>query len=250
MGLIKNRDAHGVVSHGFQDLGDLKLQAEKLLDEARAEARRIVEEAEARAQSLITEAQPRGHEEGRQRGHAEGLEAGRGEGRAEALNELRARLEQLIPAWTGALETFEKQRNDLLLAAREDILELALAMGGKITHRVIEADPGVVTDQVAEALALVAEASAITVSVNPKDRKLVEKVLGDVVEKIGLSAHVDLSEDEQISAGGCVVTTGKGRIDATVDRQIERIVETLLPPAPGGRSTRATRTTKPAADKS
>jgi flagellar assembly protein FliH len=68
------------------------------------------------------------------------------------------------------------------------------------------------------------------VSVNPKDRKLVEKVLGEIVEKIGICTHVELREDDEVSPGGCVLATGKGRIDATVDRQIERIVETLLPP--------------------
>jgi flagellar assembly protein FliH len=238
MGLIKNTEAHRVVKHGFQDLGDLKLQAERLLDEARAEARRIVDEARATAEALIAESGPRGFAEGKQRGLGEGHEEGRRRGREEAIDELRSRLDQLVPSWTGALESFEAQRADLLLAAREDILELGLTMGGKITHRVIEADPKVVTDQVAEALALVADASAVTVAVNPEDRALVEAVLGEIVEKIGVCTHVDLREDEQVGRGGCVLTTGKGRIDATVDRQIERIVDTLLPPAPGGRPSR------------
>ncbi|MHC4083131.1 MAG: FliH/SctL family protein [Planctomycetota bacterium] len=230
MGLIKNTDARRVVKHGFQDMGDLRKQAERVLQDARAEAQRIVDEARGRAESLLAESEPRGYAEGKQRGLGEGREEGRRLGHEEAINELRSRLEQLIPAWTEALESFEAQRKDLLLAAREDILELALTMGSKITHRVIETDPNVVTDQVAEALALVADASAVTVSVNPKDRKLVEKVLGGIVEKIGICTHVDLREDDKINAGGCVLNTGKGRIDATVDRQIERIVDTLLPP--------------------
>ena len=180
MGLIKNTDAHRVVKHGFQDLGDLKLQAERVLDEARAEARRIVDEARSRAEAITAESEPRGFAEGEQRGLGEGREEGRRQGREEAISEQRSRLEQLVPSWTEALDSFEAQRSDLLLAAREDLLELALTMGAKITRRVVEADPGVATDQVAE-------------------------------------------------PGGCVLTTGKGRLDATVDRQIERIVDTLLP---------------------
>jgi flagellar assembly protein FliH len=229
MGLIKNTDARHVVKHGFQDMGDLRKQAECVLQEARAEAQRIMDEARSRAQALVAESEPRGYAEGKQRGLGEGHEEGRRRGHEEAITELQSQLEQLIPAWTEALESFEAQRKDLLLAAREDVLELALTMGGKITHRVIETAPEVVTAQVAEALGLVAEASAVTVSVNPNDRKLVEKVLGEIVEKIGICTHVELREDEQVSRGGCVLATGKGRIDATVDRQIERIVETLLP---------------------
>jgi flagellar biosynthesis/type III secretory pathway protein FliH len=236
MGLIKNTEAHRVVRHGFQDLGDLKLQAERLLDEARGEAQRIIDEARAQAEALVAEAGPRGFAEGKQRGLGEGREEGRRQGREEAIGELRPRLQELVPAWTRALESFEAQRADLLRAAREDVLELGLTMGGKIAHRAIEADPAVVADQVAEALALVAEASTVTVAVNPKDRKLVEAVLGEIVEKIGACTHVDLRADEQVGRGGCVLTTGKGRIDATVDGQIERIVDALLPAAPKGRS--------------
>ncbi|MHC4774389.1 MAG: FliH/SctL family protein [Planctomycetota bacterium] len=229
MGLIKNTDAHRVVMRGFQDLGDLKLQAERLLDEARAEARRIVDEARSRAEAIVAESEPRGYAEGKQRGLGEGHEEGRRQGHEEAISEQRSRLEQLVPSWTEALKSFEAQRNDLLLAAREDVLELALTMGAKVTRRGVEADPGVAADQVAEALALVADASAVTVSINPKDRKLVESVLGEIIERIGACTHVELREDEQVGPGGCVLTTGKGRLDATVERQIERIVDTLLP---------------------
>ncbi|MHC5006807.1 MAG: FliH/SctL family protein [Planctomycetota bacterium] len=229
MGLIKNTDARHVVMHGFEDMGDLRKQAERVLQDARAEAQRIIDEARSRAEALVAESEPRGYAEGKQRGLGEGREEGRRLGHEEAINELRSRLEQLIPAWAEALESFEAQRKDLLLAAREDFLELALTMGGKITHRVIETDPEVVTAQVAETLALVADASAVTISVNPRDRKLVEKVMGEIVEKIGTCTHVELREDEEVGRGGCVLATGKGRIDANVDRQIERIVDTLLP---------------------
>jgi flagellar assembly protein FliH len=233
MGLIKSQVARGMRSTGFQDLGDLKDQAEKLLREAGEEARAVVAEARERARALEAEAQPRGYEEGRQRGLDEGRAEGRQQGCEQARQELQAQLEQLVSSWTEAVASFDAQRNDLLLAAREEILDLALAMGRKITHRVIEADRTVVTDQVAGALALVTEASAITVSVHPQDKPLVDETLGEVVERIGLSAHVELSVDERVGRGGCVVTTGKGRVDASVDRQVERIVETLLPGAAG-----------------
>jgi flagellar biosynthesis/type III secretory pathway protein FliH len=245
MGLIKNEDALRIPSQGFQDLGDLKHQAEKLLQEARDEARAIVGEAREQARTLNAEAQPRGHEEGLQRGLAEGREQGRREGREAAIQELHAELDQLLAAWTAAVESFDTQRNDLLLAAREEILELALAMGAKITHRVIDADRSVVNDQVAETLALVTDASAVTVTVNPHDKAVLDEALSAIVERIGLSAHVELGTDDAIARGGCVVTTGKGRVDASVDRQIERIVETLLP---GGGDRGTDTTTEPAGD--
>ena len=77
MGLIKNTDARHVVKHGFQDMGDLRKQAERVLQDARAEAQRIVDEARGRAESLLAESEPRGYAEGKQRGLGEGREEGR-----------------------------------------------------------------------------------------------------------------------------------------------------------------------------
>ncbi|MCZ6544292.1 MAG: FliH/SctL family protein [Chloroflexi bacterium] len=125
----------------------------------------------------------------------------------------------------------------MLLAAREDVLKLALAMGEKITHRVIEAEPAAVVDQVAEALALLAKPTAVTISINPADRSILQSVLGDLVESMNLCTHIDLRDDPEVSRGGCVVATDRGHIDATIDRQIQRITDTLLArtPRPRGR---------------
>ncbi|MCH8164178.1 MAG: hypothetical protein IH889_01070 [Planctomycetes bacterium] len=142
----------------------------------------------------------------------------------------------LITSWTEAAQRWESDRNAMLDAAREDVLEFALAMGTKITHRTIEADPTVVTDQLAEALALLAEPTAVTVSINPEDRPMVESVLPDMLQRLSRCAHIDVREEATVSRGGCIVATGKGRIDATIERQIDRIVATILASAPQEKS--------------
>ena len=131
---------------------------------------------------------------------------------------------------------WESDRSAMLEAAGEDVLEFALAMGRKITGRTIESDPTVVTDQAAEALALVVAPSAVTISINPKDRSLMKRAMGRLLEKIDGCSHVELRDDPAVSRGGCIVTTARGRIDATIDRQIDRIVQTLLARQPGERS--------------
>jgi flagellar biosynthesis/type III secretory pathway protein FliH len=101
-------------------------------------------------------------------------------------------------------------------------------MGEKVCHRIVETDGSAVADQVAEALHLVASPSAVTVCVNPQDRPFVESVLADLVERIGQCTHADLRDEPSVGRGGCIVTTDRGRIDATIDRQLERICESLL----------------------
>ena len=228
MSLIKNNKADRIVSRTYEDLGDLKLQAERLVQEARGEALRIIEQARAEGENLIKETVPDAQAQGREQGLEEGREVGRREAYEEAIGRCADEIAALIANWTEALQAFESARADMLLAAREDVLEFALAMGEKITHRVVEADPTVIMDQLIETLSMVVAPTAVTVSINPKDRRLVKTELGGVLDTVSQCTHVELCDDETVGRGGCVVRTGRGTIDATIERQIERIVGALL----------------------
>ena len=229
MALIKSRQAEHIVNQGsVLDFGDLNRQARELLEHARQDAAKIVEAAHSETRQLVETAGKLGHEEGKARGMAEGRDEGLRQGRAEALEQLVPQLEQIAGAWSEALGHWESQRSAMLLAAREDVLEFALAMGARITHRVVEADPSSVADQLSEALSLLARPGAVTVSIHPDDRPLVETVLPRLLERIAACEHVDLRDDPAVGRGGCVVAAGKGRIDATIERQIERVTEALL----------------------
>ena len=235
MALIKNRNAQGLVTRGFQDLGDLEKQAAGIVDAARAEAARIIAEAQTQAATLADEAAPRGFAEGREQGLIEGREEGCRVGREETIEQYTAQLASLAQSWATAFDAFEADRSAAMQTAREDIVELALAIGGKIARRVIEADAAVVQDQVAEVISLVSAPSGMTLSINPDDRKLVQAVLPALCERLAESKHVELRDDPLVERGGCVLSTGKGLIDATLQKQIERIAEVLLPNSPAKR---------------
>jgi flagellar assembly protein FliH len=235
MALIKGRDVERLVLRGFQDVGDLRRQAEEMVVTARAEAQKLLDEAQAAAQRVGAEAAPRGEEEGRKRGMDEGRAEGLRQGREEALAKWDAELRQLVASWTAALAAVESGRGEIFAAARDDVLDLGLAIGARIARRQVKADPSVVREHVAEAVAMVAAPGKVAVTVNPADRKLVESVLAEVAARLGDSSHVELCDDPAVERGGCVVTTPRGRIDATVDKQIERIAEALVAGTPPAR---------------
>ena len=228
MALIKNNKVDRIVSRTYEDLGDLKLQAEQLVQEARGEALRIIEQARAEGENLIKETVPAAQAQGREQGLEEGREVGRREAYEEAIGGCTDEIAAMIASWTEALQSFESARADMLLAAREDVLEFALAMGEKITRRVVEVDPTVIMDQLIETLSMVVAPTAVTVSINPKDRRFVKTELAGVLDTVNQCTHVELRDDEAVGRGGCVVRTGRGTIDATIERQIERIVSALM----------------------
>ena len=230
MALIKNTTA-GPLPKGTSvfNLGDLARESKHVLQEAKQKAQQIIRRAEEEAAKLVDSATDRGFAEGKDQGLAQGREEGRQAGRAEAIAEFTPQLTDLQVAFNAALAHWETDRNSMLLAAREDVLRLALAVAEKVTYRIIQTDSTVIGDQLAEALALLVAPRAVTVAVAPQDRALVEAMLPDLIDKISTCTHAAIRDDPSVTPGGCVISTGAGRIDATIERQIQRIVDTLLP---------------------
>ena len=117
----------------------------------------------------------------------------------------------------------------MLHEARADVIRFAAALARKVVNRLVQADPSVIQDQLAQALMLVAKPTSIEVVVHPADRALVEQVLPALAQQIAGCAHCAIREDPSISAGGCVIATAAGRVDATIETQLARIAEALVP---------------------
>ncbi len=230
MALIKNTRA-GPLTKGASvfDLGDLTRESKHAVQEAKQQAQQIMRQAEQEGAKLVDSATDRGFAEGEERGLAQGREEGRKAGRAEAIAQFTSQLKDLQVSFAATLERWEADRNDMVLAAREDVLRLALAVAEKVTYRIIQTDSTVIGDQLAEALALLVAPRAVTVAVAPQDRALVEAMLPELIDKINTCTHAAIRDDPSVTPGGCVISTGAGRIDATIERQIQRIVDTLLP---------------------
>jgi flagellar assembly protein FliH len=230
MALIKHTASDRLMASAIVlDLGDLDRQGQAIIARARAQAKQILDDARREAQRLIDGAAEIGRSSGVEQGLVEGRERGRAEGRADLLAELRPRLGELLGAWAAALEQWERERAEMLLAAREDVLAFALTATRKITTRMVHTDPSVVQDQLAEALSMLASPSALTIVINPADRPLVEEVLPELVAQIQSCAHVSLRDEAAVSRGGCIVGTAGGEIDASIETQLDRIAEALIP---------------------
>ncbi len=229
------------------DLGDLQRQGEVLVDRARARAAQIVAQGEGERARLIADAAALGKAEGLAAGRAEGEAAGRVAGHAAALAEHGAMLTALEAAWTGALEAFVGQRERMLDDARREIVTLAVLLASRVVKRTVAIEPSVVADQMEAVLGLVMRPSRVVLRVNPADRAAAEQALPGLVAKFGTVAHAAIEDDATLSRGSCVArlqpADGKsgdgsgggggggigGEIDASIETQLVRMAEALVP---------------------
>lgn len=230
MSVIKANDSIGFTKDAVVlDLGDLGRQAARIRMQAEDQAGQIITRAERRAKEIISGAEQTGFDQGHEAGLEKGLIEGRDQGRQAALDEMREQLQQLHAAWSDVATQWDAQTKDMVVEARQVIVEFALKMAERLVHRVIEVDPTVIVDQVAGALSLVLKPMDVSVRVHPADLPTLSEALPELMAEFDHLEHIHLSEDSQVGPGGCIVTYGQGVIDASIEKQIQRVVGLILP---------------------
>jgi flagellar biosynthesis/type III secretory pathway protein FliH len=231
LALLRQSEAQRIAGDAIAlDLGDLARQGDALMARARAQAAALLEQAQQQRAAVMRGIEEQARGEGFEAGTREGFEAGRASGHAQALAESKAKLETLQQAWGKALAEFEAARAAMLEDAREDVLQLAVMLAQRVVKRAIQVDPMLVQDQVSATLAMVARPTSLTVAVHPEDEALAREALATLAISMDAARHATLAIDGALARGSCVVrTAGGGMLDASVDAQLRRIAEALLP---------------------
>ncbi len=230
--IIKAGEAR-VLSRGLRslDLRDIARQAESMLDRARAEAATIREtarrEAEAERELIRQTAHRRGHEEGL----AQGREAGKAEALAEARQQFAEQQAALAAELRAILAGFGEQRERMYIAARRDVIVLAIAVARRLAGRLAswEAAANAAAAQACrEALDLIGSATEATIRVHPADWQTVSMLARELGEQMRIAGAVRVVEDESVGRGGVVIGTADCVVDGRAAARVERIADELV----------------------
>jgi len=186
------------------DLGDLRSQGDRIIAQARERAAKIIDDAHRERERIVADAATIGRTEGLAEGLAQGHREGVQRGEEAGLNERRENLAKLEASWTEAMEQFTSRRERMLADARRDVLRLAIRI----------------------------------------DRELAMAALPSVLARHAGSEHVEFLDDARLGRGSVVVklvdtadgagaAAVGGEIDASIDVQLSRIADALLPGRPG-----------------
>lgn len=232
MPVLKSESANAATKDAIVlDMGDLRRQADQLRQAAQIQAQRIVEAAEQQATTIAEQARSEAFEQGHREGYEKGEIEGREQGHAEALAENQQKLQQFQNVWLENFKAWNAQRQVMEVDAKQAIMRIGLLFGEKIVHRVIDIDETVVVHQLAEALSYALKPTNVTVHINPSDRPMIDDAVPELLPNLGNLERVRITDDASVSPGGCIIDVGKGRIDATIETQLDRLVETMLPKA-------------------
>ncbi|HST56914.1 MAG TPA: FliH/SctL family protein [Solirubrobacteraceae bacterium] len=173
---------------------------------------RLLADAAAQAEQLREQARAEGYAEGLRQGRADGAHQTESAGRALA----------------DVLTEILRVRDQTAAMVERDAVELALALAAKILAGTLEAQPERVVDVVRGALRRVSERRRITVLVDPSDLETVNAAIGELQAQAGGIELCEVQADRRVGAGGAIVRTAEGEVDASVKAQLERAREVLL----------------------
>lgn len=229
MGLIKNTVVPSSISPF--SMADVESAAKQILVRARTQAEQILVAAQAEADQIKAEARIQGAEEGKANGMYDGLKEGTEAGLKQALADHKAQLQQVLTSLTAAATVLEKQRSELESRGLAEVVKLAIAIARRITKRQGILDPAVLEANLQEAMKLVVQQADLRITVNPAQRAELELALPRLALSFPALKHVELVDDEKIAPGGCRIDTRQGSIDATLDEQLDRLAQELMPDA-------------------
>ncbi len=209
-------------------LTDFMEEARAVVLDARKEAARITTQARAKAEQGEREAAERGYEEGFARGRSDGHAEGRRDGSREALANASSQACDALSCATQVSEGLIAAKNTALQDARDEVLDLALAVAERIVGRVAARDIAAARENLAKALSMASCSRRITVKVNPSQLAALRTHCREIVESLAIKGKVSLDADEQVGAGGVRVFTDNGQIDATIETQLSRVVDALV----------------------
>lgn len=173
---------------------------EKILAEARQEAEKRVKEA-----------------------YAEGYRRGMESGRADFDRAVADSAEAL----KSAARAIEEARGNFLAALEPEMVELAARIARQILHRETQVDRELIACTARMAIQHLMDRETIVIKINPADMDAMRAEKLRLVEEFDGITDMRLVADESIEPGGCIAESGSMQADASIDSQLQAILESL-----------------------
>lgn len=179
--------------------------------EAEESAARIIAEAKEQASAI------------REQAYREGVEQGLQEGLARAGQESQ----EILAKARAVLQAAETERAAILNQMERELVELAQEIAKRIVAAELKVNREVVAAIAKEALALVRDRPHVMMFVHPDDLNACQQARPQFEALLPENAVLRILPDSQVKRGGCILDTGEGVVDATLDSRWAAIMEAL-----------------------
>ena len=150
--------------------------------------------------------------------YEKGFEQGQKDG--VALGEKKA--QETWKKMMALLEELKVLKGKIFEETEEEIIRLSVAMARNIIKKEVAMDSDTLRRSVHHALKYLKDKSFVRVLINPDDMKMLEPYLPEFATDNKIE-NFELAEDHCVDSGGCILETGFGRVNATLEGQLTEL---------------------------
>ncbi|MFE5472475.1 flagellar assembly protein FliH [Bacillus safensis] len=199
-------------------LSDAEDQASRILEQANSEMEKTMAEINQR-RTDFEEERMQLIEEAKQAGYQEGFQ----KGEADANMQYQAILDQANDIVSLARQDYEEK----IESSAEQIVELAFELAKRVWYAAEDTKDQFLS-LVKQVITEVKEYDDISIYVDPEHYDHVMEYKDELIRIIQKDTHLAIYSDEKAPKGTCYVETSFGKVEASVDTQMNQLKEKLL----------------------
>ena len=153
-------------------------------------------------------------------------ERGFKQGHKDSMAIEKQKIEELGKQLNTLFEGLDNLKPRIYFESEEELLKLSLLIAKKIIGEEVRTNNAVIGNIIRSAMDLVVDKRQMKIIINPDDIEEVKRILPDL-SKLTKGGRFQVIEDKSKERGGCILETGFGKINATIEDQLETLEEEL-----------------------
>lgn len=213
------------IENEISKLEDILLQKKKEISLLEEEIELKIKRAEEDAKNIIEEAQEQARNEINDI-KAEAWEDGFARGRQEALSHMEQNIESTLIGANNIITEASIKAREIFLNNKEEMINLSITMAEKIIKKEVK-DKEVLVSNLIEAMKKAQNNKELKIYVNWEQIVYKEELREKLQSSFQGIENLEIIEDRTVSPGGCIIQTKLGKIDASIENQLEVLINSL-----------------------
>jgi flagellar assembly protein FliH len=156
----------------------------------------------------------------------EAYEKGFAQGQKDGLDLEKSKLEEMGKQYETLLSELRDLKNQIYKESEGEMLRMIMLIVNKLMGEEVKTGESIIRHSIRSAAKFLTDKRKVRIIINPDDMEEVKRMLPDL-SKLTKGGHFQLTEDLSVGKGGCILETGFGRINATIEDQLNEINEVL-----------------------
>ncbi len=156
----------------------------------------------------------------------EAYEKGFAQGQRDGLDLEKSKMEEMGRQYEALLAELRDLKIHILRDSEGEMLKLVELIIKKVIGEEIKTSESVIRHSIKSAAKFLTDKRKVRIIINPDDMEEVKKMLPDL-SRLTKGGNFQLTEDPSVGKGGCMLETGFGRVNATIEDQLDELIKVI-----------------------